>query len=306
VLVVYLKGVAMGTADAIPGVSGGTIALITGIYERLITAITALDPRVFLGVGPVHSTEGRRRFVGELRAMDVPFLVVLAAGAITAVTVVARVAHYAIQTAEAPTYAFFFGLIGASALVLYREVDLATPAQIAAGVAGFAIAFVISGASGSGVLPATLPVVFLAGMVAISAMILPGISGAAILVMLGQYEFLSRTLTAFVDALVALAAGGVLAEVIDPGRVVVSFLAGAGIGLLTVAHLVKRALEAYRTATLAFLVSLLFGTLRLPVIRVDGAVETWTAPSLGVVLLAGVAGALTVLAFDYLTDDVTV
>jgi len=304
-LVVYLKGVAMGTADAIPGVSGGTIALITGIYERLIAAITSLDPRLLGHAAGLHSRPGRRRLAEALREMDVPFLLVLGAGVLTAVIVVARVAVHALEVARAPTYAFFFGLIAASAVVLYREVEPSTPGQIGAGVAGFAVAFVVAGASGSDVLAHSLPVVFLAGTIAISAMVLPGISGAAILILLGQYHYLSETLTAFVDRLLALLDRGTLDALVDPGTVVVTFLAGAVIGLLTVAHVIKRALDAYRVGTLVFLVSLLVGTLRLPVVEVLEAVGEWDGITTATILGAAAVGGLAVLALDYFTDDLS-
>lgn len=304
-MVVYLKGLAMGTADAIPGVSGGTIALITGIYERLIAAITALDPRILGHVRGLHTRAGRRSLFSALRGMDVPFLFVLGTGVVSAVIVVARVAHFALTTAAAPTYAFFFGLIGASAIVLYREIEPATAGQIGAAVAGFAIAFLVSGLSGAGAVQPTTPVLLVAGAIAISAMVLPGISGAAILILLGQYEFLSGTLTAFVDGLLALAGGGSLAALVEPGRVVVTFVLGAIVGLLGVAHLIKRALDAYRVATLAFLVSLLVGTLRLPIIRVRDGVGAWDGATALTILAAVAIGAGAVLALDRYTDDLS-
>src|SRR6056297_2939650 len=91
---VYLKGAAMGAADAVPGVSGGTIALITGIYERLVGAIAALDPREALGllayVPSFGDSDAREAFAADLLEMDVPFLVVLGVGVLSAVVTVAN------------------------------------------------------------------------------------------------------------------------------------------------------------------------------------------------------------------------
>ncbi len=171
---VYLRGVCMGAADTVPGVSGGTIALITGIYERFIVALTALDPRAMRHILRVHTTEGRSDLLGELWRMDVPFLVVLAAGVFTSVLTLSRVMHAALSSYRALTFAFFFGLILASAVALYEHVSFETAGQMAAAVAGFVVAFVVTGAT-AGSFSHALPVVFLAGAIAISAMIIPGI-----------------------------------------------------------------------------------------------------------------------------------
>lgn len=264
---IYLKGVCMGAADMIPGVSGGTIALIVGIYDRLVHAIAALDPRV-LGLLPRARTQaGREAFIERLRDMDIPFLLVLGGGVGTAVLLLSRVILTIFQTFPAQINAFFFGLIAASALVIYRDVAIDTPRRIAVAIAGFLLAFIVSGMAttgGSG----SLPIVFLAGVIAISAMILPGISGAAFLYILGQYEFLLGALTSFVDALLGFATGGVAGDAVGPGLVVGTFLIGAVLGLVTIARIISWALEHYRMATLGFLVSLMVGALRMPIERI--------------------------------------
>lgn len=302
-LSVYLKGVFMGAADSVPGVSGGTIALITGIYERLIGAITAFDPGDLRLLTGVHTADGRAAVRDRLVEMDVPFLLVLGLGIVTAIVSISRVVHVALESQRALTFAFFFGLIAASAIVLYNEVDVGSPGRLAAAVAGFLFAFVVSGVTSGGSLPHTLPIVAAAGSVAITAMILPGISGAFILLLLGQYEFLTGTLSAFVDALVGLASGGSVSRVTDPAATVVAFGLGGVVGLLTVAYLIRWALANYRAATLAFLVSLMVGALRLPAVEVMGNTASWTAPTIGATLLAGGVGAGAVLALDRYTDD---
>lgn len=301
-LVVYLKGVAMGAADTVPGVSGGTIAFITGVYERLIRALTSLDPRVLEYLPRLHRAESRRDLFARLREMDVAFLLALGLGVGTSVVVISRFVHAALQVARAGTFAFFFGLIAASAIVLYDHLSL-TRGSAVASIAGFVIAFIVSGASSTGLLGHALPVVFLSGAVAITAMVLPGVSGAFILLLLGQYEYLTGVLERFVDGLLGLVGGGELDPVTGDGVVVGAFALGAVVGLLTVAHLVRRALDSYRAATLAFLVSLMVGSLRLPVLEVGDSVSTWT-PLAGVTVLgAVVVGGGAVLALDFYTDD---
>jgi putative membrane protein len=300
-LTVYLKGLAMGAADSVPGVSGGTIALIAGIYERLIDALTALNPRVLTQIPDLDTADGRHRFVADLRGMDVFFLVALGLGVVTSIVTISRVVHVALEMARPQTFAFFFGLIAASAVVLYDQLSLGTPLEIGSAVAGFLIAFVVSGVSTGAGLGHALPLIFLAGSVAISAMVLPGISGAFILILLGQYEYLTGVLTNLVDGVLAFGAGNLLANL----AVVVTFGGGAVVGLFTVAHGVRRALDEYREATIAFLVSLMVGSLRLPVAEVAGGVELTALPAVTTALGAALAGAVAVLLLDYYTEDLS-
>jgi putative membrane protein len=299
---VYLKGAAMGAADTIPGVSGGTIALITGIYERFVRALTRLDPRILRHVPRLHRAEGRRDLLADLREMDFFFLVALGLGVLTAVVTLSRVVHAALVGFRAGTFAFFFGLIAASAVVLYDAVDVSTPGQGGAALVGFVFAFLVAGVSGASAVPHDLPVVFVAGAVGITAMVLPGISGAFILLLLGQYTYLTGTLSDFVDAILATATGG-SGALVSLGTVVAVFVAGAAVGILTVAHVIRRALDTYRAATLAFLVSLMVGSLRLPAVEVAENVAVWTPASAAAVTAAGLVGAVAVLALDRYTED---
>ncbi|WP_336884730.1 DUF368 domain-containing protein [Halapricum salinum] len=301
---VYLKGLAMGAADSVPGVSGGTIAFITGIYERLITAITRLDPTAVFLLAGVHRREGRRRFYDRLLEMDVPFLLALGLGVVSAIVTVSRVMHAALQEAEALTFAFFFGLIAASAVVLYEHMAVDTPGRIAAAVAGFAIAFLVSGVTSGSDVAHTVPIIFVAGSIAIVAMILPGVSGAFFLVLFGQYEYLTGVLTSFVDGVLAVVVGDrAIGSLADAATTVFTFGLGAILGLFTIAHLIRWALDNYRVATLSFLVSLMVGALRLPVERVLDTDPTLAAGSVLPIVLAVAIGGGVVLLLDYFTDD---
>ncbi|WP_066414551.1 DUF368 domain-containing protein [Halorubrum aethiopicum] len=299
-LAVYLKGLAMGSADAVPGVSGGTIALIVGIYERLIAAVTAIDPdriaRVLAGVRASGRADARAAF----REVDGGFLAVLGAGIGTAVVLVLSLVDALLSAVPVATYGFFFGLIAASAFVLYGAVDLETTSRKAAAVCGFLAAFLASGYAATA-LGHALPVVFVSGAIAVSAMVLPGLSGSLLLVVLGQYEFMSGTLAAFLDGIAAAAAGDGTAGIAGALPPIVAFLAGGVVGLFTIAHAVRRALEAARAATLAFLVSLIVGALRAPVIEVSMRLadsgETWTS-AFPRFAAAAVAGAVAVIAVD--------
>lgn len=302
-LVIYLKGAAMGTADAVPGVSGGTIALIVGVYERLIGSLTALDPRALRHITRLHTTEGRGDFGRALLVMDVPFLGILGVGVLSAVGLVSSVMHVAATRFPVPTYGFFFGLIAASAYVLREEIRLDSPVRIVAAVAGFTLAFIISGASSGGSLPTTLPILFLSGSVAITAMILPGISGAFILFLLGQYEFMTGIPSRLARALIA-ALRGEEALLSEPMVVFLVFCSGAVVGLLTVAHAVRWALERRRRATLTFLIALMIGALRAPVVRVRESLSTDPGVGIAVAVVAALVGAVVVLTLNRVTADI--
>jgi putative membrane protein len=302
---VYLKGAAMGAADTVPGVSGGTIALITGVYERFVRALTRLSPDVLRHVTSVHRQEGRRDLLEELRRMDLLFLIVLGLGVLTSVVTLSRLVHTALETMRAHTFAFFFGLIAASAVVLYRELSVSSVGQATAAVVGFAFAFAVSGAAAEGVFANSLPIVFLTGAIAITAMVLPGISGSFLLILLGQYDYLVGVLERFVDGVIATLLGGSSTDIVSLSVVIGVFGCGAIIGLLSVAHAIRWALDNYRAATLAFLVSLMVGSLRLPVLEITTNVDAWTPVAAVTILAAVTIGAGAVLLLDYYTADLS-
>jgi len=304
---IYLRGLGMGAADAVPGVSGGTIALITGIYERLIGAVTAIEPGRLRRILGGLRAESRPDAVAALREIDTGFLLALGAGIATAVVTVLRIISVLLETNPVETYGFFFGLIGASAAVLYSEVSLSTRGRRVAAASGFLLAFLLSGYA-AGALGSSLPVVFVAGAIAVSAMILPGVSGSLLLLMLGQYDYMSNALSRFTDVLFGTLNGGGTDTVVDAAIPVVTFMAGGVVGLFTLAHSVRWALDRYREATLAFLVSLIVGALRAPVeqttLELTAEGTAWTFQTVGLFLLFAVVGAGAVLIVDRLAGGI--
>jgi putative membrane protein len=291
----YLTGLAMGSADAVPGVSGGTIALIAGIYDRLVAGIAAFDPRQLVAAAEQRS---HRPLVELLWGMDAPFLVALGFGAGTGVVGIAQALEFAYTTFRAPTYAFFFGLIAASAVALRSEASLEDRRGQVVGTVGFLLAVLVTGVGSGGEGLVEHPVVvFLAGAFVISAMILPGVSGAFLLLLLGLHEFMVDQLNGFVEGLVGLASGGGLVAVREHGVFVVAFCFGAGVGLLTFARVVEAALERDRATTLTFLVALMAGSLRLPAEEVAANVAL-TPAGVGAVLAAGALGVAAVAVLD--------
>jgi putative membrane protein len=242
---IYLKGLAMGSADAIPGVSGGTIALITGIYTRLIDALTEITP---VKIFELASSLLERDFSSSretLIEMDILFLMVLASGVFSALLLVLNFMHGLLANYPVPTYGFFFGLIGLSAVVLYEEIDVTNRYRKLAAVAGFTVAFVASG-YGAGSLGHSYTILFLSGMIAVSAMVLPGISGSLFLLMLGQYDFITGALSEFISASLNFLKTGNLEKIVAASPPIVVFVSGAFLGLFTVVHIVERALESHR------------------------------------------------------------
>lgn len=290
----------MGGADTIPGVSGGTIALIVGIYERLVTAIASLNPLVLTRIVRIHDKQERNRFLSEVKKMDVGFLFVLGIGIVLAIIVVSGITTFALTNYVIETNAFFLGLIGASAIILYKEISIASPRQFTVAGGSVLLAFYITGVTSAGNLPHSYPVILLTGLLASIAMLLPGISGAAFMYLLGQYEYLVSALHGFLGALFT---GNDPSAAIDPGATVTVFIIGFGIGILTIAHIVRWALNRDRTTTMTVLVGLMIGSLRFPAATINDVVHTWTV---SIIVVTGAVigiGVFLVLLLDHYTDD---
>lgn len=233
-LLLYAKGIAMGAADVVPGVSGGTVAFITGIYDELLRTIAAL-PRA---IRPLL----RGRLVEAWKTANLGFLATLFAGILTSVFSLARLITYLLEQHPIPVWSFFFGLILVSVHLVGREIRRRNLSSGLGFVMGVAFAYWITVAApvqwGTDSLS-----LFFAGAIAICAMILPGISGSFILVLLGLYP-------------------AVLAAVksLDIGMLVV-FASGCVLGLLSFAKLLSWTLSRWRDLTLAFLTGLMLGSL---------------------------------------------
>jgi putative membrane protein len=229
----------MGAADVVPGVSGGTVALITGIYDRLVQAIRSID-------GDALKYLARMDPKSALAGVHVRFLVTLFIGIGAAIVSLARLMNYLLHHEPVLTWSLFFGLIAASILVVGRRVTGWRGGAgfnfVLGGVAALAIVNLIPFST-----PDSLWFIFLCGLVAICAMILPGISGAFILLILGKYAFVTAALkNPFLPANLII---------------ILVFCCGCGIGLLGFARLLNYLLQRYANATLAFLTGLMAGSM---------------------------------------------
>ena len=232
---IFLRGLMMGAADIVPGVSGGTVAFITGIYDTLLTSIRAFDIAFLQRVLQLDVR-------GAWEHVNGGFLLALLLGIATSIFSLARMISWLLETWPVPLWAFVFGLILASALVLLREVKQWNVSRLLCLLAGAATAVFIA-LSPTASLQLGLAGVFLSGFLAICAMILPGISGSFILVLLGMY-------------------GTVLAALKSLDLVfILVFAVGAGAGLLCFSRLLHWLLHRFHQATMALLTGFLFGSL---------------------------------------------
>ncbi|GAB4252382.1 MAG: DUF368 domain-containing protein [Vicingaceae bacterium] len=244
-----LKGMAMGAADVVPGVSGGTIAFITGIYEELIETLSNLKLKLFKTL----VTEGFKPF---WKAINGSFLFTLFTGIIISILSLAKLFKYLLEYYPIPLWSFFFGLIALSVWMVGKKVKKWNIYTILALIAGTAISFYITIAS-----PATgsdgLWYIFICGMVAIIAMILPGISGSFILLLMGAYTVLLTTVSDLIDHVKA----DELRMVVGELRILFVFFAGCVIGLLGFSRVLNWLFKKSHDIVIAVLSGFLLGSL---------------------------------------------
>lgn len=233
--IIAFKGLAMGAADAVPGVSGGTIAFISGIYEELIATISNIKLELFKTL----FNKGIKPFWKDSNAN---FVIALLSGIIISYISFMKLAKYLLENEPVLIWSFFFGLIIASIYFVGKQITIWNTSVIIALIIGTAIAFFVS----------SLPTMatnsndwflFFAGAIAICAMILPGISGSFILIVLGAYKTLSDAIH---DA--------------DIKKIII-FTCGAIIGLLSFSHVLKWLFKTYKNITLALLTGFILGSL---------------------------------------------
>jgi putative membrane protein len=232
---IFLRGCAMGAADLVPGVSGGTIAFISGIYERLIEAIANLDIAAI-----------RLVFKGDIKGawwhFDGNFLLALAVGILTAIFSLAHLIEYLVENQPILVWSFFSGLILASIIFMLRRAWPSSVAAISFVVVGAGLAFALAQFRGAGI-PVTPLFIFMGGFIAISAMLLPGVSGSFLLLMLGLYQSTLAAVTDFDLAYIAV------------------FGLGAASGFVVFSRVIRTLLHRFHDQTILFLTGLLVGSL---------------------------------------------
>ena len=234
-VILFFKGMAMGAADVVPGVSGGTIAFITGIYEELIQSIRSVDVDALKKL----FSEGIPSFWKQING---PFLIVLFAGIITSVLSLAKGLNFLLETEPILVWSFFFGLIVASAILVGKSIERWRLPNLATLLLGAGIAYYITIATPAQTTEAYW-FIFLSGALAICAMILPGISGSFILLLLGKYQFIIESLSEMRFTVIGL------------------FVVGCAVGLLSFARLLSWMFKKFHNVTIALLTGFMIGSL---------------------------------------------
>lgn len=231
-----LKGIAMGAADVVPGVSGGTIAFITGIYEELISSINNVNLDLL-------KTLKKDGIGAAWKQLNGTFLVVLFSGIIISIASLAKGVTYLLDNHPVLIWSFFFGLIVASAWLIGKSIKKWAIPEITMLMIGAVVALWISSLQTTAGPDSSLWYIFISGAVAICAMILPGISGSFILVLMGSYNLV---LSAVKDR-----------EIVT----ILVFMSGCLIGLLSFAKLLKFLFSKYKELTIATLTGFMIGSL---------------------------------------------
>ena len=242
-LLVTIKGICMGAADVIPGVSGGTIAFMTGIYDNLVGSISS-----------INMTAVKLLFTGKFsqfwKYINGNFLLSLVAGILVSILSLAKLMQYLLNYHPIQTWAFFFGLIVASSIFILKGIENWKGKDFALLVFGIILGVVICTLSPTET-PDGLWFIFLSGAIAICAMILPGISGSFILLILGKYEYMMGTIADIVSG------KGVLMDFV----IVLVFILGAFIGIIAFSKFLHWLLEHYHRPTLLVLAGFIIGSL---------------------------------------------
>jgi putative membrane protein len=234
-LMLVLKGMGMGAADVVPGVSGGTIAFITGIYEELINSIKSINP----GIVKLLFNEG---FGSFWKAVNGNFLLSIVIGIGISVLSLARLLKFILENYPELIWSFFFGLIVASAIYVAKQIKVWNVGSIISLVAGIVVAYVITEITPAETTNAWW-FIFLSGAIAICAMILPGISGSFILLLMGKYAYI-------IGAVSDLNIG-----------ILIIFLSGAVVGIISFSNLLSWLLKRYHNQTIAVLAGFMVGSL---------------------------------------------
>lgn len=232
---VFIKGMLMGAADIVPGVSGGTIAFITGIYSRLLHALKMFLPALLVFLRT-------KRFKSFLKESDLIFLLTLFAGILVSVVSLAKIISYLMVHHPVPLWSSFFGLILASVFVVGRDIRVWSMKLIVSLFIGVVVAYGITQLSPASI-DKTLYTIFFSGFIAICAMVLPGISGSFILVILGSYSWVLDAIKVFEWSTLGV------------------FMCGCVAGLLSIANILSWAFDKYKDITLSVLTGFMLGAI---------------------------------------------
>lgn len=248
-LLTYLKGIAMGGADVVPGVSGGTIAFITGIYTELLDSINSIDKEALNYFIKFQFKKFWEKINGK-------FLLPLFFGIITSLLSLSKLIKYLLESEPIALWSFFFGLIIISSILVLREIKKWNVGVAFSMITGIAIAYWITVASPAESTEAFW-FIFISGAIAICAMILPGISGAFLLLIMGKYEFILGTINRLIEAIINNNFQTFSSDLLT----IIVFIAGCLVGLLSFSRAISWLLHNYHDLAVALLSGFMIGSL---------------------------------------------
>lgn len=248
-LLITLKGIAMGAADVVPGVSGGTIAFISGIYQELIDSINNIN------LSKVKSLK-ENGLKATWSAINGNFLLALLIGIGTSVLTFSKIITHLLDSQPIMVWSFFFGLVLASITLIWKEITHWKTRAIVALLVGIVVSYLITIAKPVHS-PESLPYLFLSGFLAIIAMILPGVSGAFILLLMGSYQTVIGTINQLREGLTKMNF-----EILGDACIKLgTFAIGAILGLKLFSKVLHWMFEHHKNTTLAVLIGFMIGSL---------------------------------------------
>jgi putative membrane protein len=255
-LYIFLSGMAMGMVETIPGVSGGTVAFVLGIYDRLIGFISAavsFAKDLLISLPKFKETEIRKKLFAQFKQLDWVFAINLGIGMVIAIAIFSNLFSFLLQNYPMQTFGAFFGMIIASILAPLAQIKktLVNIALIGISFVAFFMLFGMPALKSDG--EPGLLFVFVGGVIGISAMVLPGISGSFILLTLGLYEFIISRVASFTKL-------NFSGDVIIP---LIVFALGIIVGVAGFVKLLEYALKNYRHIVLSRITGLLIASLRV-------------------------------------------
>jgi putative membrane protein len=270
-ILIFLKGLLMGICDIIPGISGGTIAFITGIYERLMNAVKSFSPKVIKDIVfwlMNRSPSSKEEVKEDIKNLDLGFLIVLFSGIGISILLMSKVVGFLLENYFPYLIAFFMGLIFASSKIIYDHIRNHKLTNMMFGGIGILLGLSLFLFVPTKVDPSQF-YLFISGFFAISAMFLPGISGAFILLIMGVYEHLIN----------------VLRDIFTNFTDIFFFGLGAILGAFTISRIIVFLFSKNKCRTLYLLLGLVIGCLSIPIRDVINTTNSFSLVQFAVLVL---------------------
>jgi len=284
-ILLFLKGFLMGICDLIPGISGGTIAFITGIYTRLITAVKNISPKLFFDFFKCIINKKKSdlsELKEDIKKTDFIFLLILILGIATAFLAGSRVVKFLLDNYFVYTLSFFIGLVLASSKIIFNHIKNHSIKNRLFCIIGFIFGVLLAVLIPLTVSP-SLYYVFFGGFLAISAMFLPGISGAFILLIMGLYEFMIN----------------VLHDIQGNLSYFLIFILGALLGVFVISRVISFLFKKDKCKTLYTLLGLVIGSLSIPLKKIAETAVLYTS-NIFIMICFMILGILSVVIINHI------